>query len=79
MLDTIILFSPFTVEQKFLNLSYILIYMARKVFINKGRLELKEEVIGFLEKHVTKFGTGAKVDCPKEYLGRRVYLVVCRK
>jgi putative transposon-encoded protein len=79
MLDTVILLSPLTVEQKFLNPQYISIYMVRKVLIDKGRLELEEEVIGFLEKHVTKFGTGAKVDCPKEYLGRRVYLVVCRK
>jgi len=30
---------------------------------------------GFLEKEVTKFGTGAKVDCPKEFLGKKVYLV----
>ncbi|RLI86261.1 MAG: hypothetical protein DRO76_04205 [Candidatus Altiarchaeales archaeon] len=25
--------------------------------------------VGFIEKRVTPFGTGAKVDCPKEYLG----------
>ncbi|MEW5897348.1 MAG: DUF2080 family transposase-associated protein [Nanoarchaeota archaeon] len=29
-----------------------------------------------MEKTVTKFGTGAKVDCPKEYLGRKAYLVI---
>mgnify|MGYP001159563231 FL=1 len=34
-------------------------------------------ISGFLKKKVTKFGTGAKVDCPKEYLGKNVYLVVC--
>ena len=33
---------------------------------------------GFLKRKVTKFGTGAKVDCPKEYLGRTVYLVVVK-
>lgn len=33
---------------------------------------------GFLKRRVTKFGTGAKVDCPKEYLGRTVYLVVVK-
>ncbi|MHB8553931.1 MAG: DUF2080 family transposase-associated protein, partial [Thermoplasmataceae archaeon] len=27
---------------------------------------------------VTKFGSGAKVDCPKEFLGRRVYLIITR-
>ncbi|MHB8552510.1 MAG: DUF2080 family transposase-associated protein, partial [Thermoplasmataceae archaeon] len=26
----------------------------------------------------TKFGSGAKVDCPKEFLGRRVYLIITR-
>ncbi len=34
-------------------------------------------ISGFLKKKVTKFGTGAKVDCPKKYLGKTVYLVVC--
>jgi putative transposon-encoded protein len=37
-----------------------------------------EGIAGFMERKVTPFGTGAKVDCPKEYLGRRVYLVVLR-
>ncbi|MBU4501723.1 MAG: DUF2080 family transposase-associated protein [Nanoarchaeota archaeon] len=31
---------------------------------------------GFLRRKVTKFGTGAKVDCPKEYLGKDVYLII---
>jgi len=31
---------------------------------------------GFYIRHVTKFGTSAKVDCPKEHLGKKVYLVV---
>ncbi len=39
--------------------------------------ELKlSNIEGFLRKKVTSFGTGAKVDCPKEYLGKTVYLVV---
>ena len=47
-----------------------------KVKINaKSELKLKN-IQGFIEKTVTAFGTGAKVDCPKEYLGRRVYLVI---
>ena len=30
------------------------------------RTELKVEgILGFMKKKVTKFGTGAKVDCPK--------------
>ncbi|MHB8371813.1 MAG: DUF2080 family transposase-associated protein [Thermoplasmataceae archaeon] len=31
-----------------------------------------------MERRVTKFGSGAKVDCPKEFLGRRVYLIITR-
>ncbi len=36
-------------------------------------------IYGFIERKVTKFGSGAKVDCPKEFLGRRVYLVITRE
>jgi len=36
-------------------------------------------ISGFFQKRVTKFGTGAKIDCPKEYLGKTVYVVVCRE
>lgn len=35
-------------------------------------------VEAFFEKTVTKFGSGAKIDCPKQYLGREVYVVVRR-
>jgi len=33
-------------------------------------------ITGFVVRRVTPFGNGAKVDCPKEYLGRKVYLVI---
>jgi putative transposon-encoded protein len=35
-------------------------------------------VIGFFERKVTAFGNGAKVDCQKEFIGKRVYLIICR-
>jgi putative transposon-encoded protein len=39
--------------------------------------ELKiSNVRGFYIRKVTPFGTSAKVDCPKEHLGKTVYLVV---
>jgi putative transposon-encoded protein len=50
----------------------------RVIKLKKGNFTLEDEVIGFLEKRVTKFGTGAKIDCPKEYLGKRVYILVCK-
>jgi len=38
-----------------------------------------EGIIGFIKRKVTPFGTGAKVDCPKEYMGKTVYLVVLKE
>jgi putative transposon-encoded protein len=48
------------------------------------KLEPKTElkitgILGFMRRKVTKFGTGAKVNCPKEYLGKTVYLVICKE
>lgn len=31
---------------------------------------------GFFIRRVTKFGNSAKVDCPKEFIDRTVYLVI---
>ena len=42
---------------------------------NTTELKLKN-ISGFIKKKVTAFGTGAKVDCPKEFLGKEVYLVI---
>ena len=48
----------------------------RKIALN-NQTELKvHNIRGFLKKRVTKFGTGAKVDCPKEFLDKEVYLVI---
>lgn len=41
--------------------------------VNELRLR---NVKGFFIRKVTKFGTSAKVDCPKRYMGRKVYLVI---
>jgi len=50
----------------------------RRIELNKGELHLQEsEVLGFIEKRVTPFGNSAKVDCPKEYIGKRAYVVIC--
>ena len=49
----------------------------RKIALIRKDLKLTDNILGFLEKKVTPFGTGAKVDCPREYLGKRVYLVIC--
>ena len=33
-------------------------------------------IVGFVKRKVTLHGTGAKVTCPKEYLGKTAYLVI---
>ena len=35
-----------------------------------------KNIKGYFEKSVTKFGNGAKIDAPKEHLGRRVIVLV---
>lgn len=48
--------------------------------MNRGRLTLVEDqILGFLERTVTPFGNSAKVDCPKEHLGKRAYLIIVKK
>ena len=51
----------------------------RTVEVVDGNLRLSDEVVAVIEKEVTKFGTVAKVDCPRKFLGKRVYLVICGK
>ena len=33
-------------------------------------------IVGFVKRRVTPHGTGAKVTCPKEFLGKTAYLVI---
>jgi putative transposon-encoded protein len=50
----------------------------RKVNLNTKNLKLSEDVIVVMEKRVTPYGNGAKVDCVKEYIGRRAYVVIVK-
>jgi putative transposon-encoded protein len=53
--------------------------MARRIEIKKDTLIFKEDKIeGFLERVVTPFGTSAKVDVPRRYIGRRSYVVLTK-
>jgi putative transposon-encoded protein len=35
-----------------------------------------EDIQGFYKRKVTPFGNSAKVDCPREHLGKEVYLII---
>jgi putative transposon-encoded protein len=37
-----------------------------------------KNIKGYFERKVTKFGTGAKIDIPKEYLGSKVIVLVSK-
>jgi len=51
----------------------------RTLKIENQKLELKDEVETIFQKKVTSFGNGAKIDCPKKYTSREVYVVVRKK
>ena len=37
-----------------------------------------KNINGYFERTINKFGTGAKIDAPKEYLGKKVIVLVCK-
>lgn len=39
---------------------------------------LKDNVERVYEKTITPYGTGAKIDAPKEHMGKRVYVVILK-
>ena len=48
----------------------------RIIDLNKGNLSFKDKIEGFLERIVTPIGNSGKVDCPKRFIGRRVYILI---
>jgi len=51
----------------------------RKIKAFKGKLELEDDIEAIYEKKVTAFGTGAKIDCPREHLGKTAYVLIRKK
>lgn len=43
--------------------------------VNEVRVK---NIRGYFERKVNRFGTGAKIDAPKEHLGKRVIVLVCK-
>lgn len=48
----------------------------RKIKLHEGKLELSDSFEFIFEKVISKFGNGAKIDAPKEFLGRKVYVII---
>jgi len=51
----------------------------RTLITKNNKLELKDEIETIFEKNVTRFGNGAKIDCPRKYLNQKVYVIVRKK
>lgn len=51
-------------------------YMAKKVNLKGKKLLIEDEIELLFEKVITKFGTSAKLDVPKKYIGRKAYVMI---
>jgi len=58
-------------------LDILSISMKKVKIISKTKLILNN-IEGFVKRKVVPVGNSAKVNCPKEYLGRDVYLVIIK-
>ena len=50
----------------------------RKIEVKRRVFRFEDEIDMIIEKKVTKFGTGAKLDCAKEFIGRRAYILISK-
>lgn len=48
----------------------------RRFQFKKEIFSFQTEVKFFFEKQITKFGNGAKIDAPKEHIGKKVIVLV---
>ena len=48
----------------------------RKIKMQSNKLKIEDDIEFLFEKTITKFGTGAKIDAPKDLLGKKVYVLV---
>lgn len=51
----------------------------RRIEIVEDRIILTDDVEVVYEKRITPFGTSAKLDAPKKYIGKRAYVVILKK
>ncbi len=41
-----------------------------------GKLIIKDNVEEIYEKRITPYGNGAKIDAPKKYIGKKVFVII---
>ena len=54
----------------------ICIIEMRKITMQNQKFQLTDDIDFVYEKIINKYGTGAKIDAPKEFLGRKVYVLI---
>lgn len=54
----------------------LLVATMRRINVEKGKLVVNDDIIGFFEKEITPHGNGAKVLCPKKHIGKKVYVLI---
>jgi len=47
--------------------------------ITNKKIKLTDDVENIMEKTVTPYGNGAKLDCQKKYIGKRAYIVILKR
>lgn len=52
--------------------------MSGKIDLTGETFVISRDVEDVFKKEATPFGNGAKIGCPKEHLGKTVYVVVCK-
>jgi len=48
----------------------------RKIKMQENKLSITDDIEFIFEKEINKYGTGAKIDAPKNLMGRKVYVLV---
>lgn len=50
--------------------------MTRNIKLENNKIVMEDDYELIFEKKITKFGTGAKIDAPKEFIGKSVYVLI---
>ena len=53
--------------------------MARQIkAVKSGKITITDKVEEIYERKVTLYGNGAKIDAPKRYISKRVYMIILK-
>jgi len=50
--------------------------MVRNIKFKNNKLTMEDDYELIYEKEITKFGTGAKIDATKNFIGKKVYVLI---